>query len=287
VHTFDCINRKYIPIYSIYNAIFIIGIFIALFSSNKEKLLGGDEMRISTEERNQIIMEFLPKINYIVNNLKQENLPPTVTEDDLINTGILGLIDAINKYDPAKGVKLSTYAEIRIRGQIIDSLRKLDWIPRNIRQKARQIENAILEIEAQHGREATPEEIAEYLGMDVKEYMKYAEKISNTALISIENTVGTDDDNKTQLWQILSINDDTPDKYVEEQELKTILSDIIKTLNDKERLVITLYYYEDLSMKEIGQVLGLTESRISQIHTRTIMKIRKLAYKYFKPDERE
>ncbi len=239
-----------------------------------------EKMKISNRERNEIIMEFLPKINYIVQSLKQENLPPTVTEEDLINTGVLGLIDAINKYDPSKGVKLSTYAEIRIRGQIIDSLRKLDWVPRNVRQKARHIETAILEVEQKLGREATPEEIAEYLGMDVDEYMKYAEKISNSGLISIDTTVGSDEDANTKLWQIISINDDTPDKYVEEEELKKIISDIISKLNERERLVITLYYYEELSMKEIGEVLGLTESRISQIHTKTMMKIKSMIKKY-------
>ncbi|WP_457640960.1 sigma-70 family RNA polymerase sigma factor [Persephonella sp.] len=237
-------------------------------------------MKISNKERNEIIMEFLPKINYIVQSLKQENLPPTVTEEDLINTGVIGLIDAINKFDPSKGVKLSTYAEIRIRGQIIDSLRKLDWVPRNVRQKARHIEAAILEVEQKLGREATPEEIAEYLGMDVEEYMKYAEKISNSGLISIDTTVGSDEDANTKLWQIISINDDTPDKYVEEEELKKIISDIISKLNERERLVITLYYYEELSMKEIGEVLGLTESRISQIHTKTMMKIKNMIKKY-------
>ncbi len=237
-------------------------------------------MKMSSEERNKIIMEFLPKINYIVQNLKQENLPATVTEEDMINTGVLGLIDAIEKYDPSKGVKLSTYAEIRIRGQIIDSLRKLDWIPRNVRQKARHIETAIHEVEQKLGREASPEEIAEYLGIPLEEYMKYAEKIANSGFISIDTTVGSDEDSSTKLWQIISVNDDTPDKYVEEQELKKILSDIISKLNERERLVITLYYYEELSMKEIGEILGLTESRISQIHTKTMKKIREMIEKY-------
>ena len=241
-------------------------------------------MKINNKERNKIIMEFLPKINYIVKNLKQENLPATVTEEDLVNTGVLGLIDAINKYDPEKGVKLSTYAEIRIRGQIIDSLRKLDWIPRNIRQKARHIENAIYEVEQKLGREASPEEIAEYLGISVDEYIKYAEKIANSGLVSIDTTVGTDEESSTKLWQILSINDDTPDKYVEEEELKKILSDIISKLSERERLVITLYYYEELSMKEIGEILGLTESRISQIHTKTMKKIRGMISKYIDRD---
>jgi len=238
-------------------------------------------MKISTQERNKIIMEFLPRINYIVKNIKQENLPPTITEEDLINTGVLGLIDAIEKYDPSKGVKLSTYAEIRIRGHILDTLRKLDWVPRNVRQKARQLENAILELEQKLGREATAEEIAEYLGMPVEKYIKYAEKISNNILISIDTNVRSDDDEDgTKLWQLISINDDTPDKYVEDEEIKLILSDIISKLSEKERLVITLYYYEELPMKKIAEILGLTESRISQIHTKTMLKIRKEIEKY-------
>lgn len=239
-------------------------------------------MKISVEERNKIILEFLPKINYIVRTIKQENLPPTITEEDLINTGVLGLIDAIEKFDPSKGVKLSTYAEIRIRGHILDSLRKLDWVPRNIRQKAKQIENAIIEVEQELGREATAEEIADYLGISVEEYMKYAEKVSNNVLISIDTNVKSDDDdNGTKLWQIISINDDTPDRYIEEEELKEILSAIISKLNEKERLVITLYYYEELPMKKIAEILNLTESRISQIHTKTMLKIRKMINRYY------
>jgi len=238
-------------------------------------------MKVSVQERNKIIMEFLPRINYIVKNIKQENLPPTITEEDLINTGVLGLIDAIEKYDPSKGVKLSTYAEIRIRGHILDTLRKLDWIPRNVRQRARQLENAMLELEQKLGREATAEEIAEYLGIPLEKYIKYAEKVSNNILVSIDSNVRSDEDeNGTKLWQLISINDDTPDKYVENEEIKLILSDIISKLNEKERLVITLYYYEELPMKKIAEILGLTESRISQIHTKTMMKIRKEIEKY-------
>ncbi len=237
-------------------------------------------MKLSLQERNKIIMDFLPRITYIVKSIKYENLPPTLTEEDLINIGVLGLIDAIEKYDPSKNVKLTTYAEIRIRGHILDALRKLDWIPRNVRQKAREIENAILEVEQKLGREATSKEIAEYLGMSEKEYRKHAEKIANSVLVSIDMNINSDDEDGTKLWQILSINDDTPDKYVEEQELKEILSDIISKLNEKERLVITLYYYEEIPMKKIAEIMGLTESRISQIHTKTMMKIRKMIQKY-------
>jgi len=238
-------------------------------------------MKLSIQERNQIIKQYLPKIKYIVNNLKQENLPAIVTEEDLIQTGVLGLIDALEKYDPSKGVKLSTYAEIRIRGSIIDSLTKLDFIPRNIRKMSRDIENALLELEQKLGREATTEEIAEYLGISVEEYIKYAERISNLGLVSIDIDVSSDEENDTKLWQLIAINDDTPDKYIEREELKQILAEIInKKLNERERLIITLYYYEELSMKEIGEVLGLTESRISQIHTKTMLKLRKELHKY-------
>ncbi len=247
-------------------------------------------MKMTKVERDKIIMEFYPKIKYIVQSIKQENLPPIVTEEDLIQTGILGLVDAIEKYDESKGVKLSTYAEIRIRGQIIDALRKLDWVPRNIRKWSKEIELAILEVEQTKGREATAEEIAEYLGIPVEEYIKRAEKVMNSGLISIETNIGNDEDDTSKLWQILSINDDTPDKYVEEEELKEILSKIIsEKLDEREKLIISLYYYEELSMKEIGQVLNLTESRISQIHTKAMLKIRKELEKYvkYKADERQ
>lgn len=237
-------------------------------------------MGMLTKDRNRIIEEFIPKIKYIVNSLKKENLPPIVTEEDLFQAGVLGLIDALEKYDESKGVKLSTYAEIRIRGNIIDSLRKLDFIPRNIRKMSREIESAILHLEQKFGREATTEEIAEYLGMSVEEYMKYAEKVSNSGLISIETNVSNDEDNDTKLWQVISINDDTPDKYIEEKELKEILANAISKLEERERLIITLYYYEELSMKEIGEILGITESRVSQIHTKTMLKLRKLINKY-------
>ncbi len=244
-------------------------------------------MKLASHERNKLIQEFIPKIRYIVNNVKQENLPPIVTEEDLFQTAVLGLIDAIEKYDPSKGVKLSTYAEIRIRGQIIDSLRKLDFLPRNVRKASREIESAILELEQKLGREATTEEIANYLNMSVAEYMKYAEKVANSGLISIETSVGNDEDSDTKLWQIIAVNDDTPDKYVEQKQLKKILADAIAKLDEREKLVITLYYYEELSMKEIGEVLGLTESRISQIHTKTMLKLRKLISKYIHKNEEE
>lgn len=245
-------------------------------------------MRITKAERDKIIMEFYPKIKYIVQSIKQENLPPIVTEEDLFQTGILGLVDAIEKYDESKGVKLSTYAEIRIRGQIIDELRKLDWVPRNIRKWSKEIELAILEVEQNKGREATAEEIAEYLGIPVDEYIRRAEKVMNSGLISIETNIGNEEDDTSKLWQILSINDDTPDKYVEEKELKEVLTKVIsQNLDEREKLIITLYYYEELSMKEIGEVLNLTESRISQIHTKAMLKIRKELEKYvkYRPNE--
>lgn len=242
-------------------------------------------MRISETERNQIIREFLPKINYIVKSLKHENLPPIVDENDLIQVGVLGLMDAIEKYDPSKGIKLTTYAEIRIRGHIIDHLRELDWTPRGIRTKLKNLENKIIELETKLGRQAKTEEIADYLGMDVNEYIKYAESITNKILISLDSSVDEEGE-ENPLWQFIATSDDTPDKVIEENELKEILIDIIKNkLTEKERLIITLYYYEELSMKEIGYILGLTESRISQMHTKTMLKLKEEISKYLYREE--
>ncbi len=232
---------------------------------------------------NQTIEQFLPKIKYIVKSLKHKNLPPVIDEEDLIQVGVLGLYDAIEKYDPSKGVKLSTYAEIRIRGYIIDHLRQLDWIPRSTRSKVKNLENKIIELETKLGREAKTQEIAEYLGMDVQEYMKYAESISNKVIISLDSDVSKDDDESLHLWEVISSSDDTPDKVVEEKELKEILSDIILNhLNERERLLISLYYYEDLNMKEIANIMGITEARVSQLHTKIMLKLRSLCYRKLK-----
>ncbi len=240
-------------------------------------------METQLKDRNKIIMEFLPKIKYIVKALKHENLPPVVDEEDLIQVGVLGLYDAIEKYDPSRGIKLSTYAEIRIRGYIIDHLRQLDWIPRSIRSKVKNLENKITELETKLGREAKTQEIAEYLGMDIQEYMKYAESISNKVIISLDSDVSKDDDESLHLWEVISSSDDTPDKIVEEKELKEILSDIILNhLNEKEKLLISLYYYEDLNMKEIADIMGITESRVSQLHTKIMLKLKNLIAKYLK-----
>ena len=238
-------------------------------------------MKLKKEEKVNIIKEFLPKINYIVKALKHQNLPPIVDEEDLFQIGVLGLYDALEKFDPSKGVKFSTYAEIRVRGYILDHLRQLDWIPRNIRSKVKNLENKIVELETKLGREAKPEEIAEYLGMSLEEYMIYAEKAVNKILISLDSDISKDDDESLHLWEVISTDDNTPEKYVEEKQLKEILSDIIMNkLDERERLIITLYYYEGLNMKEIAEVLGYTESRISQLHTKTMLKLRRMIENY-------
>lgn len=238
------------------------------------------------QDRDQIIKKFLPKIQYIVKSIKHENLPPIVEEEDLVQVGVLGLMNALDKYDQNKGIKLSTYAEIRIRGQIIDHLRELDWTPRGIRSKLKNLENKIIELETKLDRQAKTEEIAEYLGMDVKDYIQYAESISNKILVSLNSSINDEDGEEQALWQFIAIDDDTPDKMVEEEELRSILLNIIKNhLNDRERLLITLYYYEDLSMKEIGYIMNLTESRISQMHTKIMLKLRKEISKYLYKEE--
>ncbi|MGB9767038.1 MAG: sigma-70 family RNA polymerase sigma factor [Sulfurihydrogenibium sp.] len=238
-------------------------------------------MDINTNNKNEIIKEFLPKIRYIVKSLKHENLPAIVEEEDLVQVGVLGLYDALEKYDPSKGIKLSTYAEIRIRGYIIDHLRQLDFVPRSVRSKVKNLENKITELETKLGRQAKTEEIAEYLGMDLEEYMKYAEAASNKVFVSLDADISKEDDESLHLWEIISSNDDTPDKIVEEKQLKEILSEIIsKHLDERERLLISLYYYEELNMKEIAEIMGITESRVSQLHTKIMLKLKNLILKY-------
>jgi RNA polymerase sigma factor for flagellar operon FliA len=185
-------------------------------------------------------------------------------------------MDAMEKFDPDKNVKFKTYAVTRIRGAIFDELRTIDWVPRSIRQRAREVEEAIGVLEAHLGRTANDREIAGALGLDDKEYAKTIEKISATSMISINDVWFTGDDNDKvsigdSLESPVSLN---PDVVVEKDEIRRVIAEAINELPEKEKKVLILYYYEELTLREIGQVLEVTESRVSQLHTRAILRLR-------------
>ncbi|MCT4595608.1 MAG: FliA/WhiG family RNA polymerase sigma factor [Anaeromicrobium sp.] len=192
-----------------------------------------------------------------------------VEYEDLISYGIFGLIDAIDKFDYNKNVKFETYAQIRIRGAIIDQLRNLDWVPRSIRQKHKNIEKAYSELENRLGRYATDREIAEYMGLSKKELDNVFNEIHTLSIVSLEEKIS----NNSNFSIISNYHEYDPDRNIEKEEIKAELIRSLENLSEKEQMVIKLYYYEELTYKEIAHVLSVSESRISQIHSKAINKL--------------
>ncbi len=191
-----------------------------------------------------------------------------VEYEDLMGFGVFGLIDAIDKFDINRDLKFETYAQIRIRGSIIDSLRKIDWVPRGLRKKAKEIENTISKIENKLGRSATIKEIAEELGADEKEVENTLSELSTINVLSLEETLAIKGD--------ISRDPDSPETMFESKELKLILKEAIEKLSEKEKMVVSLYYFDELTYKEIANVLEVSESRISQIHSKAIISLKNL-----------
>lgn len=225
--------------------------------------------------REYFIKKYAPLVKYVAGKVAV-GMPHNVEFDDLVSYGTFGLLDAIEKYDPTKEVKFKTYAMTRVRGGIFDELRNVDWIPRSIRQKAKQVEKIILELENRMGRTAEDEEIAHELDIDIEEFHDLMSKISGTSLISLNDVWHGNDENEEMVFvdTLESPEALNPDIIVEREEIKNMIVECIKKLPDREKKVIVLYYYEDLTLKEIGEVLEVTESRVSQLHTKAIMRLR-------------
>jgi RNA polymerase sigma factor for flagellar operon FliA len=228
-----------------------------------------------TSIRDFFIKQYAPLVKYVAGKVAI-GMPHNVEFDDLVGFGVFGLFDAIEKFDPAKHVKFKTYAVTRIRGSIFDELRSIDWVPRSVRQKSREVEDTIRSLESRLGRAATDEEIAKAMSMDVEEFQALILKISSTSILSLNDVwySGEDDDQISIVESIESPLSLNPDTIVEREEIKRVIVEAISELPDKEKKVLILYYYEDLTLKEIGHVLGVTESRISQLHTKAIMRLR-------------
>lgn len=225
--------------------------------------------------RDYFVMKYAPLVKYVAGKVSM-GMPQSIEFDDLVSYGVFGLIDAIGKYDPARGIKFKTYAMTRIRGAIFDELRSIDWIPRSVRQKAKQIETVIAELENRLGRTVEDEEIAKELGISMEEFHSILNKVSGTSMLSLNDIwyMGDDSDELSIMETLEAPDNMNPDVLMEKEEIKEYIIDAIKKLPDKEKKVIVLYYYEDLTLKEIGQVLEVTESRVSQLHTKAIMRLR-------------
>ena len=224
--------------------------------------------------KEQIILEHTALIRYIVNRIAVR-LPSHIDLDDLHNTGVIGLMDAIDKYDPGKNCKFKTYAEFRIKGAILDQLRSLDWVPRSIRQKSRRLEQAYSEVEQRLGRAATDGEIAQSLGIDLEEFHFLVNQVRGISMVNLDELRSGSDPDQPAYGDIFEdVKSENPFASLKSRELRQAVAECIGALPEKERLVISLYYYEDLNMKEIGNVLGITESRVCQIHTKAVQRLR-------------
>jgi RNA polymerase sigma factor for flagellar operon FliA len=219
------------------------------------------------EARNDLLIRYAHLVKIIVNRMVPTHGRHT-EYDDLINNGVIGLMDAIDKFEPDRMVKFETYASLRIRGEIIDSMRRQDWAPVSLRKKIKTVSAAMSELEDSLGRQATDEELAAHLGMDVPELLKTLEDAQTLNILYIEE-LKTGDAGREPGGE-----SDTVSAQYERQELKEIIAGLIEGLPENERLVITLYYYEEMTMKEIAMTLGVTEPRVSQIHSKVLSKLR-------------
>ncbi|MDR1396152.1 MAG: FliA/WhiG family RNA polymerase sigma factor [Desulfarculales bacterium] len=226
-------------------------------------------------EREALIMEHAPIIRYVAGRIAMR-LPSHISLEDLMSAGVLGLIDAVDRFDPGQNVKFKTYAEFRIRGAILDELRAMDWVPRSIRRKSGKLEDVYNQLQSQLGRAASDEEVARELDIDIEEFYQLLDEVKGVTLLSLDDQNGPlgnlDPD---RIMQALSREEgEDPLMMLGLAELRAQMAKAIDSLPEKEKLVISLYYYDELTMREIGEVLGYTESRISQMHTKAILRLK-------------
>lgn len=221
--------------------------------------------------RERLIIEYAHLIKFVAGRLSIY-FGSNVEYDDLVGFGVFGLIDAIEKFDVKKGVKFETYASLRIRGSIIDSIREMDWVPRSLRQKNKELERLYWEVENEMGHAASDKEMADRIGISVEEFHKLLSDVNVSSMVSLEEfleqnyEIGFDFQGGSR--------DDKPESYIEKSEMKDILADAINKLPEKEKTVISLYYFDELTLKEISAIMKVSESRISQLHTKAILRMR-------------
>lgn len=224
------------------------------------------------EMREQIIIEYAPLVKIVAGRLSMY-LGGNVEYEDLVSYGVFGLIDAIDKFDTNKDVKFETYASLRIRGSILDQIRKMDWIPRSVRQRQRKIDEAMKQIEMRTGKTASDEELAKQLGLTEEELCSWQTQLKVTNVVSLNEF--EENGSEPMIDSAHPVRFSQPEEVVEEAELKEKLAESLELLTEKERRVIELYYYEDMTLKEISKILEVSESRISQLHTKALNKMRK------------
>ena len=226
--------------------------------------------------RERLVVAYSPLVKYVAGRMAS-GLPSHVEEADLISYGLLGLIGAIERFDLEREIKFETFAVSRIKGAIIDELRSLDWVPRSVRSKARGVEKAHAKLEHQLQRAPTDDEMADEIGISVDEFRETLLEIANSSVLALDDLWTMADPEGGQVSLLDTIQDPNaadPEREIDAAELKDRIADAIESLPERERLVIALYYYENLTLREIGEVLGVTESRVSQLHTKAVLGLR-------------
>ena len=229
----------------------------------------------SPEARERLILHYAPLVKYVASRVAT-GLPASVEQADLVSYGMFGLIDALEKFEPARGNKFETYAIPRIKGAIIDELRAMDWVPRSVRFKAREIEKAVADLESMLKRAPSEREVAERLGVSISELHDVVNQISFVSVLALDEllSVGNDRGEQVSLLDTLADKGTDPTLGVEGQETRALLAGAINSLSEREKIVVTLYYFEGLTLAEIGDILGVTESRVCQIHTKAVNQLR-------------
>ncbi len=235
------------------------------------------EAEIEGVTKEQLVEEYAPIIKYIAQRMAMK-LPATVEVGDLIDAGVIGLLDAVEKYNPSKGVKFKTYAEYRIKGAMLDELRKNDWLPRSVRKKSNRVEKVYKELEKRLNRPPQPEEIAEEMDIGLEEYFKLLREATTGVVIQLEDLGRNLEDGtgwEERLYRLVhATKQSDPFLFAQFRDMVSKVTECLEKLPERERLVMTLYYYEELTMKEIGYILNVTESRVSQMRSQAILRLR-------------
>jgi len=229
-----------------------------------------EQRKVDPRLREELIVKYAPLVKYIAGRMAIR-VPPNISREELTSAGIVGLLDALDKFDSGMGIKFETYAEHRIRGAILDELRKMDWIPRSVRKDIHRVEDAITALNSRLNRDPDDREVAQEIGVDIETYYKMISRAQGVGLLSLDKVMA---DGSAPAFTKQASGGPSPFDALKVKEVKNVISKVLSDLSEKEQLVITLYYYEELTLKEIAAVLGLTESRISQIHSKAIIRLR-------------
>ena len=251
---------------------------LSLVQANRESIPDYSAAKLDPKWQEQMVLQYAPLIKYIASRLALR-LPSHISMEDLISSGIIGLIDAVQKFDPSKNINFKTYAEFRIKGAMLDELRSLDWIPRSVRKKTHLIEDAYAKLQKDLGRPAEAEEVAEFMDLEIGDLYKLLDETKTVSVVALEEGRKSAGMHAGYLEHeaLETIQDDNARDSllaVHFSGLQEIMLEAIEALPDKEKLMISLYYYEELTMKEIGQIMGYTESRISQLHTQAMYRLK-------------